>query len=191
MKSLCSIKAGAVKKSVQCKSQRLVEREGRNGLGQKSDRRYDMTKASYTVEMALLFPVILGVILFIMGLGFYMYNLSVMDMIAYDVAIEGAQWNGTSEEYIEKKLKEWGEAEIKDRLIAVKSPSVSVTVKGNQVLTVCEGKYMFPIVNSFLGGGADGKSISVSGKAKIQDSVSWIRGLRKVGKVAELLGKEK
>lgn len=150
-----------------------------------------MTKASYTVEMALLFPIILGVILFIMGLGFYMYNLSVMDMIAYEVAIEGAKWNGASEEYIEKKLEERGDAEIKDRLIAVKSPSVSVTVKGNQVSAVCEGKYMFPIVNSFLGGGADGKNISVSGKAKIQDSVSWIRGLRKVGKVAELLGKEK
>lgn len=150
-----------------------------------------MTKASYTVEMALLFPVILGVVLFTMGLGFYMYNLSVMDMAAYETAIEGARWSGASEEYIEEKLEEQGEAAIKGRLIAVREPSVSVTVKGDQVQVVCGGKYLFPVVNIFLGGSADGKNISVRGQAKTQAPVDWIRNLRKVGKMAELLGKEK
>ncbi len=148
-----------------------------------------MWKASYTVEVALLFPFILGVIIFSMGLNFYIYNLSVMQMEANELAIAGEYWFDFPDGSIKRELVELGKETLGDSLIAVKDTSVSVDVKNGRITVIYEGNYIFPIVSVFFGEGTAGKKISVKGEAELQNPVSKIRTMRKIGKITEWLGK--
>ncbi len=144
-------------------------------------------KASYTVEMALLFPLILGVIIFSMGLSFYVYNLSIMDIKANELAITGEVWAGASDAYIEKSVKGLGQKILGSNLIAVKNPSVEVKVRNGTIHVTCNAAYVFPMVNIFFGRNAGGVNLSVEGEAELQEAVDRIRDLRKVEKAGEVL----
>ena len=141
---------------------------------------------SYTVEMALLFPLILGVLLFSMGLTFYLYDLCVLDINANLAALEGQKYVDMSEGNRKKKIRERAE-EAKDSLIAIEKLSVSVQTKGEKISVVYSGEYTFPIVNLFLNGNRKKEVVSVQAESVIQNAVEWIRTVRKVGRIAEYI----
>lgn len=141
---------------------------------------------SYTVEMALLFPLILGVLLFSLGLTFYLYDLCVLNIHANLVALEGQQFVDMSEKNRERKIRERAE-EVKDSLIAIEKFSVSVQVKGDKITVAYSGEYTFPIVNLFLNGNRKKEAVSVRAESVIQNAVEWIRTVRKVGRIAEYI----
>ncbi len=140
---------------------------------------------SYTVEMALLFPIILGVLIFSLGLTFYLYDIFVLDISANLAAVEGRKFADMSEKNRERKVRRLAEKEIDGSLIAMQNLTVSVQVKENQVSVSYTGEYAFPLINIFLGGGEDKKVISVKAESVIQDAVGWIRTVRKVGRIVE------
>ena len=141
---------------------------------------------SYTVEMALLFPLILGVLLFSMGLTFYLYDLCVLDINANLMALEGQKFSDLTEKNRERKIGKLAE-EVEDSLIAIEGLTVSVQAKGDKIFVAYSGEYTFPIVNLFLGGNRKKEAVSVQAESVIQDAVEWIRTVRKIGRIAEYI----
>ena len=141
---------------------------------------------SYTVEMALLFPLILGVLLFSMGLTFYLYDLCVLDINANLMALEGQKFSDLSERNRERRIEKLAE-KVEDSLIAIEELTVSVQAKGDKTFVAYSGEYTFPIVNLFLGGNRKKEAVSVQAESVIQDAVEWIRTVRKIGRIAEYI----
>lgn len=142
---------------------------------------------SYTVEMALLFPVILGVLIFSLGLTFYLYNLCVLDISANLVVVEGQKFVDMTEKNRERRIRKLAEQEVEDCLIAMHNLTVSVQVKGERVSVAYTGDYSFPIINTFLGGRDEKKTVSVQAESVMQNAVEWIRMVRKVRRIAEYI----
>lgn len=68
-------------------------------------------KAAYmTVEASLVIPIILGGIIFVMYVGFYLYNAATIKQTAYIAALRGNQMKNVSsyeiENYVEKQIEE-------------------------------------------------------------------------------------
>ena len=143
-------------------------------------------EGSYTVEMVVLFPLILGVLLFSLGLTFYLYDLCVLDINANLVALEGQKFADMSEKNREKKIEELAE-EVEKHLIAIEKFTVSVQVKGDKISVAYSGEYTFPIVNLFLGGIRKKEAVSIQAESVIQNTVEWIQTVRKVGKIVEYI----
>ena len=65
-------------------------------------------KGSYTVEAAFLFPAIMGILVLLLYLAFYLSDLAVLDNLAWKLALEGSlagtQYSDTQE--IEQELYE-------------------------------------------------------------------------------------
>ena len=141
---------------------------------------------SYTVEMALLFPLILGVLLFSLGLTFYLYDLCVLDINANLAALEGQKFADMSEKNRERKVKKLAE-EVEDSLIAMEKLTVSVEAKGDKISVAYSGEYTFPIVNLFLSGNRKKEAVSVRAESVIQNAVEWIQTVRKVERIAEYI----
>lgn len=142
---------------------------------------------SYTVEMALLFPIILGVLLFSLGLTFYLYDLCVLDISANLVAIEGQKYADMSERNRERKIKKLAEGEVAASLIAMENLTTSVQVTGEKIMVSYTGNYTFPIVNGFLGGQGEGQNVSIQANSVLQEPVEWIRTVRKAGRIVEYI----
>ena len=74
-----------------------INRSRVKGIYKIGGRKNKNLSGSYTVEMALLFPLILGVLLFSLSLTFYVYNLCMLDISANLVAIKGQKFSDMSE----------------------------------------------------------------------------------------------
>lgn len=142
---------------------------------------------SYTVEMALLFPVILGVLLFSLGLTFYLYDLCILDIGANLAAMEGQKFADMSEKNIERKVRRLAEEEVKNSLIAMEHLTVSVQVKKDKISVAYNGEYSFPIINLFLGGSSKKEAVSIQAESVIQNAVEWIQTVRKVGRIVDYI----
>lgn len=66
-------------------------------------------KAYMTAEAALVFPLIIGGIIFTIYLGFYLYNVCTINQISYVAALRGSQLKKVSvneiEDYVREELK--------------------------------------------------------------------------------------
>ena len=61
-------------------------------------------KAYMTIEAALIFPIILGGIVFTIYLGFYLYNASVIKQVSYIAALRGSQL--TESASVQRKVRQ-------------------------------------------------------------------------------------
>lgn len=93
-------------------------------------------KASFTVEMSLITPVLCMVILLVMELSFYLYNRVAITAIVTEGAIKGVQMESASGKKIEKEIAAWVEDEINTRLVFAKD--LVWNVKANLVYVQVE-----------------------------------------------------
>lgn len=87
-------------------------------------------KAAYmTVEASLVMPIILGGIVFVMYVGFYLYNAATIKQTAYIAALRGNQMKNVSsyeiENYVEKQVDEILSQQILSGKIMKKKVKVS------------------------------------------------------------------
>lgn len=75
-----------------------------------------MQKAYMTIEASMLFPFIFGTVIFILYMGIYLFNASVIKQITYIAALRGSQLLQASsveiEMFVEKQLKELTEQKL-------------------------------------------------------------------------------
>lgn len=73
--------------------------------------------AYMTIEASLIFPMILGGIIFTIYLGIYLYNVSVIKQAAYIAALRGSQLINTSSSEIEGYVKEQLECLLDSKIL--------------------------------------------------------------------------
>lgn len=161
-----------------------IKKSIRSWVYKKNRKKGKGLDGSYTVEMALLFPIILGVLLFILGLTFYLYDVCVLDISANFAAIKGQEFLDMSERNRERKIRKIAEEEVADSLIAMKNLMVSVQVEKEKVVVSYSGEYVFPVINLFLGGKGEKQKVSIQAESVIQNAVEWIQTIRKAGRIA-------
>lgn len=136
-------------------------------------------KAYITIEASMVFPLVLGGIIFIIYLGFYLYNASVIKQVSYIAALRGSQLRERSSEqiktYIEEQLQQLSEEklltgrEIKQE-IAVSFYEIKVKVKMDMTPWFLRGvPYMDKIWE-----------IKKEAKVSRINPVDIIRGVRKI-----------
>ena len=62
-------------------------------------------KGSYTIEAALVFPFILGVMVFIIYMSFFLHDKAVMKCCAYQAALKGSMIRTSSDDMKAEALK--------------------------------------------------------------------------------------
>lgn len=144
-------------------------------------------QGSYTVEMALIFPLILGVILFILGLTFYLYDICIMDISANLTMINAEKEMYASVRSLERKLTKFAMDDIENSLLCVSDFSVNIQVEEGDVSVCYYGDFSFPIINIFLGGIKKENRIEVKASTQRNRSVAWIRNVRKAERIEALL----
>lgn len=164
-----------------------IDRYEKNKICEISGGENRYLSGSYTVEMALLFPLILGVMLFSLSLTFYIYNLCTLDISANLVAIKGQRFLDMSEKNKERKIRKLAEEEIKDSLIAMENLTVTVQIKKDKVFVSYNGKYTLSVMNLLLGGSGRKETISVRAESVMQNAVEWIQTIRKAGRIVDYI----
>ena len=137
-------------------------------------------KAAYmTVEASLVIPIILGGIVFVMYMGFYLYNVATIRQTAYIVALRGNQMRNVSsyeiENYVEKQVDEMLFQQILSGKIIKKE--VKVTQESINVNIYTEFKVPFAELTDMKND--LGKS-SWEAEVKRINPMEVIRGVRKV-----------
>lgn len=129
-------------------------------------------RGSYTVEAAVIVPMVIFVLLFIIYSAFYMHNQAVLNTAAYETAVYGSTLNPAEEKIREKMSGKYMDA-IKGRLIAMKSPDVNVQVDDSRVTVKIRGE-MQTISVGWLPT-YDGERIEVEKTVEYQNPVHKLR----------------
>ena len=96
---------------------------------------YDVwcVKGSYTVEAALVFPIVLAVILFLIYSAFYMHNRAVLMEAAYETAIYGTTLDVSDIDTAKRKVLGKCYRSLSDRLISAGKPSYDIQANKNRI----------------------------------------------------------
>lgn len=101
-------------------------------------------KASFTIETALLMPIILMIVLLLFFLLLYMYNLGVMQEAACRGAKQYFYHNGETNRTIEQECASLVLSDLKENLVGVEDADVRVSVSARQVNVEITGKLNAP-----------------------------------------------
>lgn len=101
----------------------------------------------FTVEAALLFPMVLMIIVFMIFLSFYCYDRCVLEQCAYAAALRGSsnRFSNTQEAY--EVAEDAAETLIEGRLFAVREVNATVRVSGLAVTVSYECEVNMPVGN--------------------------------------------
>ena len=96
-------------------------------------------KGSFTIEAALIFPMVVFVVIFIVYSAFYMHNEAVICGAVYETAIYGSTLDKTDVNVMQKKMLEKYNQSIGHRLISMDNPQVKIEVNGKDVKVKIRG----------------------------------------------------
>lgn len=85
-------------------------------------------KGSFTMEAALLIPVIFMVVVMIMHLSFFLYNREAATVIVSEAALMGVQMENEGRNEIKEKITAFAEEEMAQKLIFVRDTNLKVNV---------------------------------------------------------------
>ena len=95
---------------------------------------YKGTKKAYmTVEASLLLPMILGGIIFIIFLGFYLYNAVTVKQAVYIAALRGSQVKEESRDAIESYVEQELEKMLCNRILSGENMEIKTKVSDHKV----------------------------------------------------------
>lgn len=149
-----------------------------------------MVKGSYTVELSLLSPLILGIVVLILYVSFYFYNAGIMQTAAFATALEAEKYRDCSKEKQKELLKGVGEKKLEGLLLGMGEITTNVNIQ-NEVYTVTyQGKLDLPFLNVLFLQENLSWNISVKGKSKVHHEKEWIQNVRRIWKLGEGLAGE-
>ncbi|MCR4744092.1 MAG: pilus assembly protein [Lachnospiraceae bacterium] len=144
--------------------------------------------AYFTVELALLFPIIFSVIVLIIYTAFLVHDRAVLDSAAYEAALRGSaiSYKGAD---IEGKVKNEAKDLLDKRLFVTKNIKIEVDITQKEIKVKCSGDFRIPsgiiwareLRNK-------GKHIEVTGVAERLNPGQVIRDTRMIKNIAGLGG---
>lgn len=111
-------------------------------------------KGSYTIEAAILFPIILFLIIHIIYAGWWLHNQCVLEASAITVAVHGCSICETQIQNSSEELQTYAEQLVKKRLIGQILVETDVKCVGGTKVTVhYTGKMQYPFsgIGKFFG----------------------------------------
>ncbi len=137
-------------------------------------------EGSYTVEAALVFPFIMGVIVFIIYVSFFLHDKAVMKSCAYQAALKGSLIR-TGEADARKEAEKAAAYNIEGLLLATKEMSTEVSVSGEEITVKYSGSLAIPQGILFMKiSGTDHIAVEGGGSASMKDAIEFIRKTRMV-----------
>ena len=135
-------------------------------------------KGSFTVEASLIFPFIMGVIVFLIYMSFFLHDRSVMKSCAYQAALKGSLIR-TSVADMEAEARKAAVYDIDGLLLATGDLKTEVSVSGKDVTVSYSGNLRVPRGILFMKI-AGTENIPVEGKATAgqKDAIEFIRKCR-------------
>lgn len=128
---------------------------------------------SYTVEAALIFPIVLYVILFLFYSAFYMNDRIVIQEAAYETALYGTTLNRTKTDQMKQKMQSKYTSAIKGRLIAMEEPACSIEVKNGYVTVTISGQ--MKTISMWVLPTYDGTIITAEKQAELWNPMDTLR----------------
>lgn len=86
-----------------------------------------------TIEASLLFPMLLGGIIFIIYMGFYLYNVGTIKQTAYIAALRGSQEKYKSADAIENYVEQEVQKMLSNRMLVKENMEIKTKVFSNKV----------------------------------------------------------
>ena len=143
----------------------------------------------FTVELALLFPVIFSVLVLIIYTAFFVHDRAVLDSVAYEAALRGSGITYEKAD-IEGKTRHEAQELLKNRLFITRDVRIEVKVDPMQVKVICSGNFRIP---SGLVWAPElrrkGRHIEVEGKAARLNPGQLIRDTRMLENIAKIGGR--
>lgn len=146
-----------------------------------------MIKASYTLELSLLMPFILGMILFIFYVSLFFYNYGVMKITAFSVSAEAAEYSNFEEDNGRTLLDSLCKEKIRGELIGVDDVCWNVQIREHDFIISYEGTMEVPFFEMFLGQDLSGWKLSVKECCKKIEPGKWIQNIRRIKEVGDTL----
>ncbi len=145
--------------------------------------------ASYTVEAALIFPLILMLVIFFIYLTGFLYNRAMLMEYAYMAAMEGANFPEKSNEEIREIAEKKAQSLLDNQLLFTKSTEITTSVNYNSVTVAYDVEMDVPTV--FLAEGfirEDYFQIHVSQSTARRRQVMFLRMCKKLAGLTEIAG---
>lgn len=135
--------------------------------------------AYFTVEAALVFPIVLAVIVFTLYLLFFQYDRCLLEQSAGVLAMRGCMLQITDGEELVRELREQSQKEDRGWLAWDMEDSI-ISLKRNCVMVQCSGELKFPFRGFLFQGGENVWEYSVARKSYRIKPVNFIRNCRKI-----------
>lgn len=136
-------------------------------------------KGSYTIEASLLMPLILGTIVIILYMSFFLHDRAVITEGTIILANHYTNEKKLSNSQIRNNIKEESNQVIKQKTIVTRDIKIKIDVADKNISVTCNGNFYFPsmyIVSTIWG--HKNYSISATKSIKRDDPVQVIRTCR-------------
>lgn len=142
-------------------------------------------KGSYTVEAAMIFPLIMTVIVIIMYLAFFIHDRCVLYTSAYEAALRASMVR-TSDADRTAVAESAAESLKNQGLLRTEQIEKEVVVNGDNITVKMSGKFSIPGNIVFMGiGGTSGITVDATATAMKKDPVLFIRKCRFIENITE------
>ena len=133
----------------------------------------------FSVEAALVFPMIIGAILLLIYLGFYQYDRCMMEFDVAAIALAGSSCDEEDRIAVLDEMERVARELSKERYIAWEAENINIEVKGNHVCTTGGGKLRFPF-GLLIQKGMNGVwKVEVNYENRRLDPVAFVRSYKK------------
>ncbi|MFA9376866.1 MAG: TadE family protein [Lachnotalea sp.] len=141
-------------------------------------------KGSYTIEAALLMPIIVGTTVILIYMSFFLHDRAVVYEGAIFLANKYTNEQNVTNQEIKQKLGLESEQVINERVICTKNINTQIVVTNKEISVTINGKFYFPnmyVVNTIFN--KEVLDISITKKIKRENPVSFIRQCIKIEKL--------
>ena len=156
-----------------------LQRRLQRGL-QRKLQKGKKVKGYFTVEAAILFPFVMGVVLLVIYLLFFQYDRCLMEMSAAVLSMRGCTLQVTNAKDMVAEIARQGRKEDKV-YVAWEMPEAKIQLKGNVVAVSREGNLKFPFRGLDFWNGGSSWSGEVSFQSHRIKPTIFIRNYRKWG----------
>lgn len=136
-------------------------------------------KGSYTIEAALLMPLIIGTIVILLFISFYMHDNAVIKEGTIILANKYTNEKKLSNGDIKQTLQEDSEQVILSKVIVTRNITTDIQVENKKITVSCRGIFQFPSI--FISQTVFNKgslTVTASKSIKREDPVAFIRNCK-------------
>lgn len=146
---------------------------------------YFALQGSYTIEAALIFPFIMGTVVFLIYMSFFLHDRAVMKSCAYQAALKGSLIRTAGSDMV-REAKKAADYNIEGLLLMTEGLQTEVSLSGSEIRVSYRGTMRIPQGILFMKiAGTDGIQVEGAGSAKQKDAIEFIKKTRAIGRVVE------